>query len=108
MKFVDFFKEGAEEDASYQSNNALSGNVAGLRKYPTLTHTPVEDTNEESDKIEILMKKYDIQLDREVVETVIALVNKTLNDWNRDKNINGDEIEKVIIQSIKDKIIEVK
>ena len=55
--------------------------------------------------IEKLMQASQTKLTQEAVESIVALINKTVGDWNREKNLDGKEIEKVIIEGIKSKAI---
>lgn len=64
-------------------------------------------SNKDEDKIEGFIKANNIKLDRGVVKTIIAIINKTMRDYNRDKDLNGNEIEKVIVAAIKYKIINI-
>jgi len=64
-------------------------------------------SNKDEDKIEAFIKANNINLDRGVVKTIIAIINKTMRDYNRDKDLNGNEIEKVIVAAIKYKIINI-
>jgi len=63
--------------------------------------------DEEKDEIDILIDSNDIKLDKRMVESIISLINKTLNDWNREKSLIGSEIEKVVIGAIKSELINV-
>jgi len=45
-------------------------------------------------------------LDKEVVESIVALINKTIKDFNREKKLDDESIKKVIIQGIQSGIID--
>jgi hypothetical protein len=64
-------------------------------------------SKKEDDKIDTFIKGNGIKLDRGVVKTIIAITNKSLRDYNRDKDLDGNEIEKVVVAAIKDKIINI-
>ncbi len=57
--------------------------------------------------IEEFIRKNEIELDPDSVETIIALTNKTLKDFNREKGIDGREIESIVFHGIKDGLINV-
>lgn len=59
----------------------------------------------ESDSIEKLIQSTGSQLSKETVESIVALINKTVSDWNREKQADGKEIEKIIVNGIKSKVI---
>lgn len=63
--------------------------------------------NQEEDEIASFIDSNDINLDKDVVENIIAIVNKTLNDWNREKMLDGEEIEKIIKKGLESHIIKV-
>jgi hypothetical protein len=47
-------------------------------------------------------------LDKEAVDSIVALINKTVNDFNREKNLDGRKIEQLIIDAIKSKAINIE
>lgn len=104
-RFTDFLKEAmmAEPGAS---NNYTSGNVSN--KSPMLKSIPSKNEESEEDSIQSFINTNDIKLDKENVETIIAIVDKTLDDYNREKKLDGNEIEKVVLKAIEDNLIEVK
>jgi hypothetical protein len=64
-----------------------------------------QSTNSE-DRIQKLVQ--DTQLEQEAIESLVALINKTVIDWNRDKKLDGKEIEKLIVLAIKEKAIQIE
>jgi len=100
-RFTQFLKEQLED-----SNNATLGNV--INKSPVLRNVPMMSDEKEENKLSEFIKKNDIQISIDVVETIIALVDKSLDDWNREKKIDGEEITKIVKLAIEDNIISVK
>ena len=87
------------------SNNATSGNVSN--KHPVLKHTPTTNEKDTDDKFKKLIDDNNISIDQNSVETIISLVNKNLNDWNREKNLNGSEIVKIVNKAIELELIDI-
>ena len=63
--------------------------------------------NSDVDELDSFINKNDITLDKEVVTTIIALIDKTLNDYNRDKNLDVDEIKKVVQKVLDTNLIKI-
>ena len=110
-RFTDFLKEsleGPQSEPGY-SDNATFGNAAlDGSKGAALTKTPGTIENREEKTLDEFIKENDIQIPEAEVETIIAIVDKSLDDWNREKKLDGDEISRVIKLAIEDNIINVK
>jgi hypothetical protein len=63
--------------------------------------------NSDVDELDSFINKNDITLDKEVVTTIIALIDKTLNDYNRDKNLDVNEIKKVVQKVLDTNLIKI-
>lgn len=61
----------------------------------------------QEDDIDSLINQNNISLEKNIVETIISLANKTFQDFNREKNLDGEEIMKVLSSAIKSGIIKV-
>jgi len=111
-RFTEFLEKALREDVAAEpgySDNASFGN-ADNNKYPVLkkevgvkTSDEVEDTS-----VQKLIDDNDISIDVDTVETIIALVEKGLNDWNREKKLDSKEIENIVIKGIESGLINVK
>jgi len=107
-RFTEFLKEsleGPQSEPGY-SDNATFGNVGN--KSPTLSKSPEKIEDREERTLDDFIKENDIKIPEPEVETIIALVDKSLDDWNREKKLDGKEIARIVRLAIEDKIIEVK
>jgi len=68
----------------------------------------VDIEKEEQDEVDEFIESHGITLEKDNVENIIALVDKTLDDWNRKKNLDGEEIINTVKSAIEDGIIKVK
>jgi tRNA uridine 5-carbamoylmethylation protein Kti12 len=105
-RFVEFLKNNLREDAEAVpafSDNATFGN-AGNKTSTLSNHVKTSEETEEK-KINDFIKKNNIRLDKGSVETIIALINKTLKDFNREKQIDEDEIKEIISFAIDDGLV---
>lgn len=106
-RFTEYLKEAMSDVADY-SNNSTHGNVP-VGNGSTISNVPSTDVEEKDETgIESFIQKYDISLDKETVETIIALTNKTLADFNREKDIDGKVIESTVMNAIKDGLIQIR
>lgn len=104
-RFTEYLKEAMGDEVTIGNDH---GNVY-TGKNTVLTHVPTEAANnEEDDTVQQLIDAAGIPLEKDVVQTIISLVDKTLNDWNRDKDINGNHIAGVVYHALKNGLIEVK
>ncbi len=107
-RFTDFLEE-AMADPSYSSDNANVGNVAGIRKYPTLKRVPGGAEEEmEYDVVDKFIEKNNLEMDRRDVESIVAIVSKTLEDWNRERNYDFREIKNVVVEALEDRLIDLR
>lgn len=106
-RFTDFL-ENVMANPSYSSDNANVGNVAGLRKYPTLKRVPDAEEEMEYDVVDRFIEKNNFNMDRRDVESIVAIVSKTLEDWNREMNYDFQEIKKVVVKALEDKLIDLR
>jgi len=106
MSILDYLKEIVEATPG-SSNNYKYGNVSN--KGPVITKVPdVIKDDDESLTVDKLIQDNNISIDKSNVETIIALVYKTLDDYNREKKLNGKEIETIVVSAIEMGLIEVK
>jgi len=62
---------------------------------------------DESKEITNFIDKYSIDIESNNVESFIALINKTIYDWNRDKDFDKKQINEIIINAIKEGLINI-
>lgn len=106
-RFIDFL-ESVMLNSSYSSDNANVGNVAGLRKYPTLKRVPGVEEEMDYDVVDKFIDKNNLNMDRRDVESIVAIVSKTLEDWNRERNYNFKEIKNVVIEALEGGFIDLR
>jgi hypothetical protein len=107
-KFLDFLKEELQGglDEPGVSDNANSGNVS--HKSPIISNVPEKIEDKEKKSFQEFIDKNEIEIPEDEVANAIALVEKSLEDWNREKKFDGQEILRIIKLAIENNIIDVK
>lgn len=110
-RFTEFLEKSLKEDTDVaavpsQPDNARFGNVG--RKSSMLSHTPQTSDEIQENKFKKIIDDNDISIDEDTVKNIVAVVDKTLNDWNREKKLDSKEIETVISKAIESGLIHVK
>ncbi len=111
-KFMNFLENMINEEGEVEPGatksltnvSSPSAKLSGNIKVDAFT----DDDKEKSKKIDALISANKIKMDKHQVETLIALVNKTLADWNRTAEEDTKEIKTIISQSINNNIITTK
>lgn len=62
----------------------------------------------EFDEIDGLIDETQTKMSREEVESLLSILAKTLNDWNREKNFNDEEVIKVTEAALSSGLIEIQ
>jgi Icc-related predicted phosphoesterase len=104
MDFQKYYKEDLEAVPAYV-DHAHSGNIS--HKSPVLKNQFLKG-NDDLETIDDFIKKYDIEMQKNDTEELVSYVNKLLNDWNRDRNYEENEIYKVLESAIKENKINIK
>jgi len=103
MKFTNFYED--MEATPGASNNALQGNAYPKQSVlqTSVNSNELKEPTETENFIKTIEKETDI--DNKDTETLLDIINKTINDWNRERNYNPDEIRTVLRKAIENKEI---
>jgi len=112
-RFTNFLEKSLREDAesvpAYSDNASFgnTGNKASRLSTPVKTGVKTSDEDEDA-SVQNLIDNNDISIDVDTVKTIIALVEKGINDWNREKKLDSKELKTVILQAFDSGLIGIK
>lgn len=109
MSFLKYLIEITSTSTPSTGSPQSAGNISA--KHPVLSEVPPEndirDNTNPENAVEEMMRQHHITIDKTIVETLIALIEKRINIWNKEKRIDPDQIKRTIVQSLNTGIIKI-